>query len=384
MFFIAGITITFFLVLLLIGKKGRTPADGILAGWLFCLGLHLLLFYLFFSEKIYAFPFLLGVGIPLPLVHGPFLYLYTSALTGRLPKTLPGRLVHFVPALLSYGYMVPFFLMPADRKVYIFKHEGQGFETFLAVNLGAIFVSGVTYVLLSFMALRRHRKTIRHLFSYEERISLGWLRYLIYGIAVIWVMVFLGNETAIFASTVLFVFFMGYFGIRQAGIFTVKPAADNDHASAPAVLPVNIHDGEPMPEIPAEAVTDEPDGPKKKYRKSGLTPEAVDKISAGLQGLMETEKLYKDNELTLNTLALRLNVHPNYVSQVINHKEGKNFYDYINGLRIAEYIRLASLPENHKYTILYLATECGFNSKSSFNKYFKKVTGVSPTDYGRQ
>jgi AraC-like DNA-binding protein len=78
---------------------------------------------------------------------------------------------------------------------------------------------------------------------------------------------------------------------------------------------------------------------------------------------------------------MRLNTQPNYLSQVINEKEGKIFYDYINTIRIEEFKRLAVLPESRKYTLLALAEQCGFNSKSSFNRYFKKVTGQSPSEF---
>ena len=83
-------------------------------------------------------------------------------------------------------------------------------------------------------------------------------------------------------------------------------------------------------------------------------------------------------------LARRLNTHPNYLSQVINEKEGKNLYDYVNTLRIEEFIKLVSQPHNQNLTLLSLAYECGFNSKSSFNRYFKKTTGQSPSEYLKQ
>nr|WP_262919778.1 helix-turn-helix domain-containing protein [Niabella hibiscisoli] len=96
---------------------------------------------------------------------------------------------------------------------------------------------------------------------------------------------------------------------------------------------------------------------------------------------MQKEALFTDPELTLGTLSEQLAIHPNTLSQVINSKEGKNFYDYINALRIATFIKALSKPENKKYTLLSLAFECGFNSKASFNRNFKKHTGLSPTEY---
>ena len=96
---------------------------------------------------------------------------------------------------------------------------------------------------------------------------------------------------------------------------------------------------------------------------------------------MNKEQLYVNSELTLVELAQTLDVLPNNLSQVINTFEQKNFYDYINTKRVELFLKLVAIPENKKYTILSLAFECGFNSKSSFNKYFKKVTNQTPSEY---
>ncbi len=96
---------------------------------------------------------------------------------------------------------------------------------------------------------------------------------------------------------------------------------------------------------------------------------------------MENEKLFKNSELTLTQLSQTLNVHPNTLSQVINSVEQKNFYDYINFQRVEEFKKAMALPENQKFTLLSLAFECGFNSKTAFNRNFRKVTGVSPSEY---
>ena len=77
-------------------------------------------------------------------------------------------------------------------------------------------------------------------------------------------------------------------------------------------------------------------------------------------------------------------IHPNHLSQIINELEGKNFYEFVNQYRIEEFKRLVSFPKNHQFTLLSLAFECGFNSKSSFNRYFKKSTGQTPSQYFTQ
>ena len=127
-------------------------------------------------------------------------------------------------------------------------------------------------------------------------------------------------------------------------------------------------------------VWNEPDT-KKKYQKSSLTAEEATRIHQQLQQFMLKDKLFKDPELSLGQLAEMLNIHSNVLSQVINSFEDKIFYDYINGLRIEEFKTLVTNPDNQQYTLLSLAYECGFNSKTAFNRNFKKNTGFSPTEY---
>jgi AraC-like DNA-binding protein len=74
-------------------------------------------------------------------------------------------------------------------------------------------------------------------------------------------------------------------------------------------------------------------------------------------------------------------VYTRTISQIINQKENKNFYDFVNTYRFEEFKRLISLQKNQQYTLLSLAYDCGFSSKSSFNRYFKKATGQTPSEY---
>jgi len=355
MFYLGGVALAFFLTLLLISKKSKTIADKILVGWLLAISFHLLLFY-FRNEALY--PQLLAVDFPLPLIHGPFLFVYTLALSrGRVSKI---SLLHFVPSLAVLLYLIPFFALPTEQKIYVFENRGIGYEAFNIIRDFANILSGVVYVILSSVALWKHRISIVHQFSSIEKINLQWLQYLIYWIGAIWIFVFTGIEELIFGAVVLFILFIGFFGIRQVGIFH-----SSDRASSP---PVQTDESEDEPE-------------KRKYQKSGLSSDSSSTLHRDLSHLMIMEKVFRESELSLTDLAKRLNTQPNHLSQVINEREGKNFYDYINSLRIEEFMRIVSTPESKKYTLLGLAQECGFNSKSSFNRYFKKVTGKSPSEF---
>jgi AraC-like DNA-binding protein len=97
--------------------------------------------------------------------------------------------------------------------------------------------------------------------------------------------------------------------------------------------------------------------------------------------LFKDEKPYLDCELTLGRLAETLNVSPHNLSEVINTKLKQNFYDLVNSYRVEEVKRKLQSPEFDMYSILGIAYESGFNSKTSFNTIFKKYVGQTPSAY---
>ncbi len=394
MFYLTGVIITFFLAVLLLGKKNKVFADRVLAGWLFVIGVHLLLYYLRGTLTDLRFSFLLGCEFPFPLLHGPLLYLYTASMTNQLPSNKNMKWLHFIFPAFSFLLFFPFFVLPADQKLEIYNSKGAGFELEIFLNLVAIFLSGIFYVVWSYILLIKHKKNIADQFANTDKISLNWLRYLVYGIGLIWVLVMVGEDNLIFGSVTIFVMLLGFFGIGQVGIFTYQhqhvtlPPGFVERRS-PDVTPAELWDNERNLSENVEASFINPDilmddeviNTKKKYVKSGLSEEQAVLLHKELIQLMARKKLFEKCELTLVELAGILSVHPNHLSQVINEKEGKNFYEYINSLRIEEFKRLLKQPENKQYTIIGLAYQCGFNSKSSFNRYFKKVTNLSPSEY---
>src|SRR5688572_16111367 len=176
MFYLAGIIITFFLAILLAGKKGKSEADKVLTAWLVVIGIHLTTFYMYISGNYLKFPWLLGVELPLALVHGPFLLLYTTALT-RERKIKAFELLHFLPLVFVYSLMISFFRLPAERKIFVYQNEGIGYEWLTKSVFIAVIASGTMYVVLPFLQLRKHRRNIENQFSNTARINLNWLRY---------------------------------------------------------------------------------------------------------------------------------------------------------------------------------------------------------------
>lgn len=92
-------------------------------------------------------------------------------------------------------------------------------------------------------------------------------------------------------------------------------------------------------------------------------------------------RLYEDAELTLTTLAIKLNIHPHDLSRIINVGLEKNFSDLINEFRVREVARKMHDPAYDKFTLLHIGYESGFNSQRTFNRVFKEMTGKTPVEY---
>jgi AraC-like DNA-binding protein len=254
--------------------------------------------------------------------------------------------------------MFRFFTLPAGQKLFIISHRGIGYEDFVSLKFIAIIISGAVYVTLSLVKIRAHQKKIQNIFSNTEKINLQWLCLLTYGVGIIWLVVLSRNQMLTFAAISLYISAIGFFGIKQVNIFSSNQSND-----------------EILPDV-RNPVADP--GKHETYKLPDAKKEL---LQARLKQHIDENKLFLDPDLTLDTLASAIDFHPNYVSQYVNEHLGLSFYDYINSRRIEEFKRKVMLPESKSLNLLGIAFECGFNSKSTFNRNFKKCTGQTPSEY---
>ena len=127
---------------------------------------------------------------------------------------------------------------------------------------------------------------------------------------------------------------------------------------------------------PADKRTD-----TKKYKNSGLTAELKDIYTNRLEKVMKDMKFYKENSLTLSSLAEKISISTNHLSQIINEQFHQSFNDFINEYRIKEAKQLISSESSENLKLLSIGYEVGFNSKSAFNAAFRKITGMSPSAF---
>lgn len=110
-------------------------------------------------------------------------------------------------------------------------------------------------------------------------------------------------------------------------------------------------------------------------------PEGIQKKGRWLKEQMLAGRFYTDAELTLASLAVKLGIHPHELSRIINLGLKKSFSDFINELRVREVARKMQEPIYDRLTLLGIAWESGFNSKTTFNRVFKEITGKTPLEF---
>lgn len=321
-----------------------------------------------------------GITYCFPILTAPLLYFYVVLITQPVQKFKPWFWLLTIPffVFLTY-YLATYYFLPTDRKNEYFHLATT--KPWAMIYAGEFFLifSGPVYSVLGLFRLKRHIKNIEGNFSYTAGINLSWLKTILIAIVAVNVIEVLLNifsdiypfftyqtgDNIMHSLNVLLIFFIGYYGFKQALIYPSvslnsdqKQKEQNDEI----LLPVN---SETSP----------------KYLKSGLQKNDADVYYSSLIQLMDSEKLFLDSRLSIKTVADKLGMSVNYLSQVINQQSGKNFFKFINEYRVEEAKKLLLEESNQKYTILAIAYDCGFNSKSSFNTIFKQYTGKTPSDF---
>lgn len=362
--FLTGIILSAFHSFVLFSKNDKRLSDYVLALWFCFSGISLFSFFLVYSDKHLIYPSLTVLGMPFPLLIGPLLLLYTKyqTTTNSFKKS---DLLHVFPFAIVFFLFVNIYFLPFESRSEILRSGGRGYEMQGFIKLLAIYISGMVYIPWSAKKLLDYKKNINNQFSNTERINFNWLLYLIIGMAIVWIIIlFVQDDRFIFGAVSLFIIWMSYFGTKQVQIFRANSFPSEEEEPHSDICEENNRDAETP-----------------RYSKSSLNVENILEIHAALIKVLNEKKPYLNPELKLTDLAVLLGVHPNHLSQVINSQCGKSFYDLINERRIQEFIFRLKQKESKQYTLVALAFDCGFNSKASFNRNFKKYTQLTPSDY---
>ena len=380
--FLLGAVQAFFLASLIPTKKQNLLSDKILFVWLVILGVLLLDHYLEMKEIVFRYPHLLGLTYTLPLLIGPALYLYILSLTIDKGQLDMFQYLHFIPfVVFTLFFLFDYYFLGAEAKL-AYYHQQSEVDTSLIILITEVFLifSPPLYAIISLFRINKHQQEIADCFSYTERINLNWLKFIVYfhlffGLIslitnlfsdIIPVMPFWMGDSLVYATSVAYIFILGYFGIKQQKIY-------------PAILTENTR---LKSEVKTEIMQSDRDLPvSRRYQNSGLKEEEKAIYLEKLLLLMKKEKPYLDNKLSLKDLAGKMELSVNHISQIINELLHKNFFDFVNMYRVEEVKEKLSDKKFAHFSLLAIAYECGFNSKSAFNHIFKKITGQTPSEY---
>jgi AraC-like DNA-binding protein/NADH:ubiquinone oxidoreductase subunit 3 (subunit A) len=291
-------------------------------------------------------------------------------MTTEKPQFDPRYLWHFSP----------FFIFLIASLIFIDEPVMHGTAGFLVIDRFVsfriiygftFFISITAYSVATFVVINRHQKRLKELVSYSSgKITLQWLLGLSITFYAGYVIMFIFGGIDImvgfmpfdpyeisFISLTILTFLFGVFGFHQPSIFEEV---------------VRYEDHDPSKEEESET---------KKYQRSGLRKEDVADFVNKIRKFMVIEKPYLNRELTIYNLSDQLKISRHILSEVINEHMGMNFYNLVNEYRVNEVKERMKSDAMKHLTILAIAYDSGFNSKSSFNTIFKEKTGQTPSEY---
>lgn len=363
-----------FLAALLLMKRRRTISDTILAAYFLLFAANIFLSYMEAYNRHNGFPYpgFLFTAPPLLLLHGPLLWLYVKSLTDQYFKLKPVYLINLIPfvlMVLQQAFMA--YSLPAPVRIeYTINEEFKNSLSY-PFFLTLIAISPIFYFYLGIRLIRDYEKRIVGYFSQTARIDLKWLYFII----ISWISLsLLINSFFIvdlfhpiapfglmqyisFLIASVYVIFIGFNGLRQENVFLTRTIAiDLEKTLEPR------HEA-----MPAKPMKDS----EKEFVRLLLKH-------------MGEQKPYLQPEITLKALSDELQVSSEYLSGVINADLNMSFFDFINHYRIEEFKKQCHDEKNKHLSIIGMAFNCGFNSKATFNRVFKKATGLTPSKYMQQ
>ncbi len=357
--FFAGIVQGFYSAFLLTHTKLRNPANNYLAILLVILSISII-------HSVFAIPYFsqyhnttFHIKEPLLLLVVPFLWFYVKKLSEPDFKFCRKHFLHFIPFLIVLVCSILLLTKHSETS------DSQRFYSYtFVVNIILYIIAVGQYVFYMVYILRLigifKQKALNEL-SNTEYIDPTWLRIFLFTFFAVFLMLVLMMVIAIhklevtyFNQIVSLIFALAIYVLGYKGLFQQT------------LISREI-------EIPSKII--------ESTDKEATPIQLDDQLLKKLIDFMKSSKPFSDPELTLTSLALQLEMGRNQLSELINKGTEGNFYDFVNKYRVEEVKQLMENSKYKDYTILAIAYEAGFPSKSTFNSIFKKFTGLTPSEY---
>lgn len=345
-----------------------------------------------------AHRFIVFVTTPLLFLPGPLFYAYARTLRdGRSAIALLWP--HFIPAAAMAVNYAPTYIALIARALGVdpgrIPAPGQLVWINGYVAWGAEIVQLALYLIASRPVLGSFEAALRRATSLSSAIRSEWLRRLalmLLGVTIVNIAALIGMVTGRHVAGIEYVMALAYaLGVHGVAFLALRDPRVFGWIAEPYEAPAATAPAEfaaPAPAQPAaqSAAPEEPEGLSVRpaaYAKSGLTAERRQTLRERLVRFMETQQPWLDENLTLAGLARQAAIPPAHVSEVLSLELKTNFFAFVNRYRVDEACRRLAETSGEAGSILRIAMACGFSSKSSFNRIFKRVTGSTPSGFAR-
>jgi len=344
-------------------------------------GVVLLVFALQDEGLYQKYPDFLYVFDQLILCFFPLLFLQVKYLLTRHTVFNPKDLLHFIPFFSGIVMFMNFFVSPVEVKLEIHANPTLYHQTILTILNEIISLQGIVYSVLAILLIRKYQKKIK---DYVSTVHKSITKVLYIGISLnllSWTMGIIDVHLRYFNITLGVDLFAITYLILVVVIYVISYAA----LKSPEMFKLEM-EFEPKGKIVIHE-TDElsPQGQGSEDSAANNTESddsrQLHKLNNRLIAFIQSEKPYLNPELSLPVLAEALETSRNHLSNIINKVHNKNFYEFINEYRVEEVKSLMADPKNKHLKLMSLAYDAGFNSKATFNRIFKQMTGMTPSQY---
>ena len=317
------------------------------------------------------FPHILLSTSTITLLIGPVLFLYGRILTSGKSSLNRIDLIHFIPFLASTAYLLPFYLQSGEAKLATVR--SGSLDTLVVVLAIVKGVHLLSYFSVTLVAVFRFQASRQNLSAPQIR-RLAWFTRSLSSLLIIallsGVLYFSSVADDSTFDTDYLISFLLTLVIYAWVIVAIR---DPDTLFIPRIR-----------ETVEGALPDADESRRGRYETSPLDVEKKKKIADRMVALMENEKLYLDPDFRRADLADLLGVSLHHLSEVLNDSLGMNYAEFINSYRLNEVKRTLSDSANDHKTILAVAFEAGFRSKSTFNRIFREQVGVTAREFRKQ
>lgn len=308
------------------------------------------------------------------LLLPPVLYFYIQFLLNKNLKLSKQHLLHFLPALAYLAYSLVVLVTDKiimDEPFFYADGKDKDFSTWYQLSG---FVSLLVYLVASLKVYQRYKVNSYESLSFADAVLFRWAQLFLLGLLLLLLLravFFVTNpEWAQFGRK--FWYYLSFSGLFY--YLSISGYVNSIKTEPFAALQQQPEESDADESILAVAENSLP-------VSNQPFIENLEQWKQNIERLMSEQKVFSNPTLTILDLSRLLHTHSKKLSQIIHQSYGMNFNDFVNTYRTNEVIRKMQEGEHNLQTLLGIAFDCGFNSKSTFNRAFKRLTGATPKDY---